>query len=244
MLEQHIEFNGESNMPINTSEVTELIGNTKRLQKIKQSMGSLRYYSTSEPRMNIPKGSDNWENIGTAVGMAGLEAELVFRAILQDPDERELAAIKQLLFLGKLRHTAPSLEYGKRVRSAQEYYDTEVTRYADAVAKLKALELELEEVQRESQFTDMMAAWARLMDETRAYVESHDNVVSNFKGLDRAFFELIKNNSKYVRVETSETDGVERAVVVWDKIRDSLNLEHVHTILRKWATILEQTNNP
>lgn len=228
-------------MPINTSEVTELIGNTKRLQKIKQSMGTLRYSTGSVPSLRPVQGSKNWESIGTAIGIAGAEAELIFNAILEAPDDRELAAIKQLLFLGKLRHTAPSIEYSRRLQTNQDYYEQELKRYNDSLTKLQALEAELEVVQRESQFTDMMTSWAKLMDETRAYIESHDNIVEKFTGTDRAFFELLKNNSKFVRVEEGE-DGVKRAVVTWEKVRDQLNLEHVHTILRKWVAVLENND--
>ncbi|MNY24690.1 hypothetical protein D3C86_1584230 [compost metagenome] len=93
---------------------------------------------------------------------------------------------------------------------------------------------------RASEFPDMMESWQRLIDNVQKYVEERENVVSRFKGHDRAFFELLKTNSKYVRVEVDETTGVELAVVIWDKVRDSLNIEHVHTILRKWAAIMEK----
>lgn len=228
-------------MPIiNTVEVTELINNTKRLQKIKQQIGSLRYYSEMSPKLRLPTGSVNWEAIGKQIGMPGLEAELIWNEILQNPSEHEIATIKKLLLVGKLTHTKPTIDYQNRCQNSQDAYDVEAKRCDEAKVKVAELEEELQEVLRASEFTDMLESWQRLIDDVKIYVEARDNQVEKFKGLDRAFFELLKTNSKYVRVETDEVTGKELAVVVWDKIRDSLNIEHVHTILRKWATMMEQ----
>ncbi|MNR95649.1 hypothetical protein D3C72_267830 [compost metagenome] len=228
-------------MPIiNTGEVTELINNTRRLQKIKQQIGSLRYYSEMTPKLRLPTGSQNWEAIGKEIGMPGLEAEMIWNEILNNPSDHEIATIKKLLLVGKLTHTKPTLDYQLRCQSAQTAFDTEFQRCEDAKTKVIELEAELQEVMRASEFTDMMESWQRLIDNVQKYVEERENVVSRFKGHDRAFFELLKTNSKYVRVEVDETTGVELAVVIWDKVRNSLNIEHVHTILRKWAAIMEK----
>lgn len=225
-------------MSLDLTDVTKIIKNSQRLGRIKQAMGSLKYYVSREPKLQPPKGRAEYESIGAQIGINGYELELIINAVLNDPDENELAVIKQLAFIGKLKHQAPTLQYREAIERAQERFDAEMRTYTESLAKHDKLKEELETLLKQDEFADMQASWEKLIVDLQLYVEFHNYKVKFFTGDEAAFWTLLRNSSKWVREEYNETNEV-IAVIDWEKVKH-LNLEHISTILRKWIGIKEQ----
>lgn len=227
-------------MTINTAEIENLIVNMRDIHHLRQRLGSLRYQTSITPVFRPPVSTNEYENIGKNIGMAGKEIEYLFDEILRKPDEYELAALKQMLMLAKLKYPQASMKYTESFARAKEVYDQECARLESSKATYNSLEQELISALNNEKFVDQMTIWHKVVDGSKAALDAVNNRIDDLADADRAFFKVLLDNSKYVQlVKDAE---VPTADVDWEHIRNNLNPEHINTIFRKWIKISEEHN--
>lgn len=227
-------------MKLSSEDLLSMVQNTQRLGQVKQKIGNLRYRTERAPILRMPTSTQANEKIGQIIGISGREFELLWQEVLEDPSEHEIEVIKNLILIAKLRGGKAIEEYNRQVAAAKDRYEVELHNHVSAMEQQNEYQAELDNLLAATEFVDLKATWASMIEEFQNYVESRDSVISHLEGDNALFFELLVKNSKHVRVEVGETDFIPRAVVNWDSVKTGLNIEHINTILRKWARLLDK----
>ncbi len=214
-------------MALSDHRVFKMVTDGRRLQGYKTAMGHISNTANVKPRMNVPL-SPTHEKLGKALNMPSKEVQLLLEEVFSDPQESDIAAFKQILFLAKLRCHSATAEYADLYRNARDAYEASVERHEQAKIKLASLKEQHDALLQTGEFMSQRQGWIRLIDDMYEIAKTHDFKLDAIPLPEAQFISFIAKSSKHADI----VDGV--ISFKWETIRDNLHHDHVAGILRGW----------